>query len=101
VLLLAGVYLSILRLPQLNDLWTTGYGQVLLVKIGLVSLALRLGRRAQARRCAGSRARKTGVFAGCREPDRREHGRDGRPARGGDARRCEAARTAAPLSRRH
>jgi copper transport protein len=43
VLLLAGVYLSILRLPQLNDLWTTGYGHVLLVKIGLVSLALAWG----------------------------------------------------------
>ncbi len=43
VLLLAGVYLSILRLPQLNDLWTTGYGRVLLVKIGLVSLALAWG----------------------------------------------------------
>ena len=43
VLLLAGVYLAILRLPQLNDLWTTGYGQVLLVKIGLVSVALAWG----------------------------------------------------------
>ncbi|MGZ8793758.1 MAG: copper resistance CopC/CopD family protein [Gaiellaceae bacterium] len=43
VLLLAGIYLSILRLPQLNDLWTTGYGRVLLVKIGLVSLALAWG----------------------------------------------------------
>jgi copper transport protein len=43
VLLLAGVYLSILRLPQLNDLWTTGYGQVLLVKIGLVAVALAWG----------------------------------------------------------
>ncbi len=43
VLPLAGVYLSILRLPHLNDLWTTGYGQVLLVKIGLVSLALGWG----------------------------------------------------------
>jgi copper transport protein len=43
VLLLAGVYLSILRLPQLSDLWTTGYGQVLLVKIGLVGLALAWG----------------------------------------------------------
>jgi copper transport protein len=43
VLLLAGIYLSILRLPQLNDLWTTGYGHVLLVKIGLVSLALAWG----------------------------------------------------------
>jgi copper transport protein len=43
ILLLAGVYLSILRLPQLNDLWTTGYGQVLLVKIALVTLAFAWG----------------------------------------------------------
>ena len=43
VLLLAGVYLSILRLPQLSDLWTTGYGQVLLVKIALVGLAFAWG----------------------------------------------------------
>jgi copper transport protein len=43
VLLLAGVYLSILRLPQLSDLWTTGYGQVLLVKISLVGLAFAWG----------------------------------------------------------
>src|SRR6266540_91310 len=43
VLLLAGIYLSILRLPHLNDLWTTGYGEVLLVKIGLVSLAFAWG----------------------------------------------------------
>jgi copper transport protein len=43
ILLLAGVYLSILRLPQLNDLWTTGYGQVLLVKIALVTVAFAWG----------------------------------------------------------
>jgi copper transport protein len=43
VLLAAGVYLSILRLPAVHDLWTTGYGQVLLVKIGLVSLAFAWG----------------------------------------------------------
>ena len=43
VLLLAGVYLAILRLPQLDDLWTTAYGQVLLVKIGLVALAFAWG----------------------------------------------------------
>jgi copper transport protein len=43
VLLLAGVYLAILRLPQLNDLWTTGYGQILLLKIGLVALAFAWG----------------------------------------------------------
>ena len=43
VLLAAGIYLAILRLPQLKDLWTTNYGEVLLVKIGLVSLALAWG----------------------------------------------------------
>jgi copper transport protein len=43
VLVAAGVYLSILRLPQLSDLWTSSYGQVLLVKLGLVSLALAWG----------------------------------------------------------
>jgi copper transport protein len=43
VLLLAGVYLSIVRLPQLSDLWSTGYGHVLLVKVGLVCLALAWG----------------------------------------------------------
>ena len=39
----AGVYLSIVRLPQLSDLWTAGYGRVLLVKLGLVALALSWG----------------------------------------------------------
>jgi putative copper export protein len=39
----AGTYLSIVRLPTLADLWTTGYGHVLLVKLGLVSLALAWG----------------------------------------------------------
>jgi copper transport protein len=43
VLLSAGIYLSVLRLPQLSDLWSAGYGQVLLVKLGLVSLALLWG----------------------------------------------------------
>jgi copper transport protein len=43
VVLGAGVYLSIVRLPQLSDLWTAGYGRVLLVKLGLVSLALTWG----------------------------------------------------------
>ena len=43
VLLAAGTYLSILRLPHLSDLWSQGYGQVLLVKLGLVSLALLWG----------------------------------------------------------
>jgi copper transport protein len=43
VLLAAGIYLSVLRLPRLSDLWAEGYGQVLLVKLGLVSLALLWG----------------------------------------------------------
>ena len=39
----AGIYLSIVRLPHLSDLWSQGYGQVLLVKIGLVCFALAWG----------------------------------------------------------
>jgi copper transport protein len=43
VVLGAGVYLAIVRLPHVSDLWATGYGRVLLVKIGLVSFALLWG----------------------------------------------------------
>ena len=43
VVLAAGIYLSIVRLPHLRDLWAEGYGQVLLVKIGLVLVALAWG----------------------------------------------------------
>jgi copper transport protein len=43
LLLAAGTYLSILRLPHVHDLWTTGYGHVLLVKLSLVALALAWG----------------------------------------------------------
>ena len=43
VILSAGVYLSIVRLPALSDLWTVGYGRVLLVKLGLVATALAWG----------------------------------------------------------
>jgi putative copper export protein len=43
LVLAAGIYLSIVRLPHLHDLWTEGYGQVLLVKIGLVCFALLWG----------------------------------------------------------
>jgi len=43
VLVSAGVYLSILRLPRLSDLWNVSYGQVLLVKLALVSAALAWG----------------------------------------------------------
>lgn len=43
VVLSAGLYLSIVRLPEVSDLWTEGYGQVLMVKLGLVALALGWG----------------------------------------------------------
>jgi len=43
VLIGAGTYLSVERLPQLHDLWRTGYGHVLLVKLSLVALALAWG----------------------------------------------------------
>lgn len=43
LLLAAGIYLSVLRLPHLRDLWTQGYGRVLLVKLALVALALAWG----------------------------------------------------------
>ena len=43
LVLAAGTYLSIVRLPHLHDLWSEGYGQVLLVKIGLVCFVLLWG----------------------------------------------------------
>jgi copper transport protein len=43
LLLAAGIYLSVLRLPHFHDLWTAGYGHVLLIKIGLVCVALAWG----------------------------------------------------------
>ncbi len=43
LVLSAGIYLSIVRLPHLHDLWTESYGQVLLVKIALVCFALLWG----------------------------------------------------------
>ncbi|HVS84047.1 MAG TPA: copper resistance protein CopC [Gaiellaceae bacterium] len=43
VLIGAGTYLSVLRFPHLHDLWRTGYGHVLLVKLSLVALALLWG----------------------------------------------------------
>ncbi len=39
----AGTYLAFVRLPHLHDLWTQRYGVVLLIKIGLVCLALAWG----------------------------------------------------------
>lgn len=43
LVLLAGTYLSVVRLERLSDLWQTGYGQVLLAKIALVLVALGFG----------------------------------------------------------
>jgi copper transport protein len=39
----AGVYMTFKRFPALHDLWSVGYGRLLLVKLGLVSLALSWG----------------------------------------------------------
>jgi copper transport protein len=39
----AGTYLAIVRLPAVHDLWRTGYGHVLLVKLALVVLVLAWG----------------------------------------------------------
>jgi copper transport protein len=43
VLVVAGTVVAIERLPTVADLWETRYGQVLLVKLGLVLLALAWG----------------------------------------------------------
>lgn len=43
VVVLAGTYLSVVRLPEPSDLWETGYGQTLLVKVGIVLIALAWG----------------------------------------------------------
>jgi copper transport protein len=43
MLVAAGAYLSFLRLPELADLWSTSYGQILMGKLGLVALALTWG----------------------------------------------------------
>jgi len=43
LLLVAGTFVSIARLPQLDDLWDTAYGRTLVVKIALVCVALAWG----------------------------------------------------------
>ena len=43
VLVVAGTYLSLSRLPSTSDLWSTRYGQILLVKIAIVCVALGWG----------------------------------------------------------
>lgn len=43
LLVLAGAYLAYVRLPEASDLWQERYGQVLLLKSGLVGIALTWG----------------------------------------------------------
>jgi copper transport protein len=42
-MVLGGAYLAVERLPAVSDLWATGYGQLLLVKLGVVAVALGWG----------------------------------------------------------
>jgi len=42
-MVLAGAYLALVRLPELADLWETQYGRFLLLKLGIVALALTWG----------------------------------------------------------
>jgi len=42
-MVLAGAYLALARLPELSDLWETGYGRLLVLKLTVVSLALAWG----------------------------------------------------------
>jgi copper transport protein len=43
LLVAAGLYLSVLRLPHFSDLWQESYGRVLMLKLALVWLALTWG----------------------------------------------------------
>jgi copper transport protein len=43
VMVLAGAYLALVRLPEVSDLWETGYGRLLLVKLGVAAFALAWG----------------------------------------------------------
>jgi copper transport protein len=42
-MVLAGAYLALVRLPELADLWETQYGRFLLLKVGVVAVALAWG----------------------------------------------------------
>ena len=43
IVVAAGVYMTYERFPALDDLWSVHYGRLLLIKLGLVSLALAWG----------------------------------------------------------
>jgi putative copper export protein len=42
-MVLAGVYIAVVRLPSVSDLWETDYGNVLLLKVAIVAVALAWG----------------------------------------------------------
>jgi copper transport protein len=42
-MVIAGAYLALVRLPSVSDLWETEYGRFLLLKVGIVALALTWG----------------------------------------------------------
>ena len=95
LVLLAGTYLAIVRVPHLRDLWTQRYGVVLLIKVSLVAAAVAWGAvhhffvrpQAEERRRGDARARRP-------EPRRGEPRRRGCTAGGRGARRFEAAAAA-------
>ena len=90
VLVIAGTVVAIERLPELSDLWTTSYGRTLLVKIGLVLVALAWGgfhhTFVRPRLERGESPPGGGV-----EPARRERRRDGGAPRRSGARQRRAA----------
>ena len=43
VLAVAGTVMAVIVLPSLSDLWSTGYGRVLLVKVAIVAAVVALG----------------------------------------------------------
>jgi copper transport protein len=43
VMVLAGAFLALVRLPELSDLWSSDYGRLLLLKVAIVSVALGWG----------------------------------------------------------
>ena len=67
VLLGSGTWASILHLPVLNALWTTSYGQAIMVKIALLAAAMLLGAvnllRTKPRLVAANAARESGDSA--------------------------------------
>ena len=92
LVLVAGTYLGIVRLPHLHDLWTESYGRVLLVKLALVGVALAWGAFHHFVNPAGARPRRREIALADRgQPRRRESRRCRGHARRRRARRLQAA----------